>query len=135
MGTRSSTRIVDNTHGADTTLARLYIQYDGYPTGVGAQIKDILGGKTMVNGYNDADTQINGAGCMGAMLIDGLKNGCGGVYLTDPSEEERESYHYEVRCDGPGKPIHLKVCGYDDQVLYEGSLDEFDPAAVEAAEG
>ena len=133
MGTRSSTHIIDAEGDTPVTLARLYIQYDGYPSGVGRQIKEILGGKTMVSGYNDPKTQINGAGCMGAMLIDGLKNGCGGVYLTNPAEEERGEYHYVVTAQGAGKPINLQIFEYDDREIYNGPLDELDPRAVEEA--
>jgi hypothetical protein len=133
MGTRSSTHIVDHTGESPVTLARLYIQYDGYPTGVGAQIKEILGGKTMVNGYNDPATQINGPGCMTAMLIAGLKKGCGGVYVTDPSSEEEQEFNYTVTAKGAGEPIELRITVFDDHELYNGPLEDFDPEAVEAA--
>jgi hypothetical protein len=131
MGTRSTIHIVDSEGESPVTLARLYLQWDGYPTGVGANIQRILGGKTMVNGYNDAETQINGPGCMGAMLIGGLKDGCGGVYLVDPNDDDRCSYHYEVAAQGPGKPIRLTVHGYGGTVLYKGPINEFDPEKAE----
>ena len=130
MGTRSSTNIIDNSGSEPVTLARLYIQYDGYPSGVGNDIKRILGGKTVVNGFNDADTQINGPGCMAAMLIAGLKQGCGGVYLTNPATEDREGYHYEVECNGPGDAIILRIFGYDEETLYDGPLNDFNADEV-----
>ena len=133
MGTRSSTNIVDASGDKPFTLARLYIQYDGYPTGVGNDIKTVLGGKAMVNGFGDGKAEVNGAGCMAAMLIDGLKKGCGGVYVTDPASESREEYHYVVTAQEAGKPILLQIFNYDGKELYNGPLDDFDPEAAEAA--
>jgi hypothetical protein len=133
MGTRSTIHIVDHSDEMPVTLARLYIQYDGYPTGVGRQIQEILGGKSVVNGYNDADTQINGPGCMGAMLIDGLKEGCGGVYLTPPAQVSSEEYDYTVTCKGAGNPIHLHVIGHGEE-LYDGTLNDFNPEKCENEE-
>lgn len=132
MGTRSTTHIVDHSGESPVSLARLYIQYDGYPTGVGNDIKNILGGKTLVNGYNDGATQINGAGCMAAMLIAGLKKGCGGVYLKAPTCEQEEEFNYTVTAKGPGEPIELRIVAYEKE-LYNGTLEDFDPQAVEEA--
>lgn len=132
MGTRSSTNIVDHSGDTPFTLARLYIQFDGYPTGVGKDIKEIFAGKVMVNGYNDEKTQINGAGCMTAMLIAGLKKKCGNVYVTNPQVEEREGHHYVVTAKGAGKPIQIQVFVYDTEV-YNGPLEDFDPEKAEAA--
>ena len=68
MGTRSLTHIQDNNGKVLTTI---YRQYDGYLSGMGNDIKKILGGKTVVNGYNDPETQVNGIECAAEMLIAG----------------------------------------------------------------
>lgn len=129
MGTRSLTHIKDQE--GEKTLVTIYRQYDGYPTGMGNDIKAILGGRILVNGYNDPDKQCNGMGCAAAMLIAGLKDGCGNVYIYPAdSHDVWEDYNYTIWPDG--ERFRLVVTSYDDSVLYDGPLNEFDAAAVEA---
>ena len=131
MGTRSLTHIHNND---GTVLMTLYRQYDGYPTGMGDDIKKVLGGKTVVNGYNDARTQVNGMGCAAAMLVAGLKDGCGGVYVYPADSNDcGEDYIYILSTDG--SKLLLEVQGaWEGNVLYSGPLDEFDGETVENAE-
>ncbi len=147
MGTRSIIILQDASEQPATEIAVLYRQHDGYPTGLGADIKGCLGGKKVVNGYNALD-QINGPGDMCVQLIATLKwrdceevegirdtlplNSPGSLYLNPPGTRDMgEEYTYTLSC-AAGKPIHLTVS--DGNVLYDGSLDEFDPKACESSE-
>lgn len=119
----------------DTEIAVLYRQFDGYPTGAGADIKRILGGRPTVNGYSHA-SQINGAGCMAVQLIATLKtdgdkppNSPGGYHLYPAgTRDQGQDYVYTLTYNGEGEKISLKI---DDGELYDGPLDDFDPEAAE----
>lgn len=149
MGTRSLTHVKDET-GA--TLVTIYRQCDGYPTGQGDDIKAALGGREMVNGYNDAMTQVNGIGDAAAILITAMKLdtaaagnstgpiAAGGVYIQTPGETDAgQDYTYTLfpaESTGEGwnkKPgaLQLTVESYG-ETLYSGPLAEFDGATVEA---
>jgi hypothetical protein len=63
MGTRSLT-FVYNEDGKK--ILNMYRQFDGYPSGHGAELATFLNSATMVNGYAGKDApQFNGMGCMG----------------------------------------------------------------------
>jgi len=130
MGTRSLIHILDDDGKVLTTI---YRQYDGYPAGMGNDIKENLGGKTVVNGYNDPETQVNGMGCAAAMLIAGLKDGCGNVYIFEAGASDvGEEFVYTLSTDS-GK-ILLELQSLREGVtatLYSGLLDEFDGEALE----
>ncbi len=130
MGTRSLTHIKDED---GKTLVTIYRQFDGYPIGMGADIKKALGDKTLVNGYTDPATQTNGMGCAAAMLIAAIKDGCGNVYIRKPDSSDCwEEYIYTLS-QTAGMKIALKLEG-GEKTLFDGLLSDFDPEAVEAAE-
>jgi len=132
MGTRSLTIIKTG----DTEIAVLYRQYDGYPSGHGADLKGILAGRPVVNGISDA-RQINGGHDMAVQIISALKGDettPGGLYLYPAGTRNMgEEFTYTVTApevswwSGIKKTakIHLKVEGYG--VSYDGPLDDFDP--------
>lgn len=131
MGTRSLTHIKDET---GTTLVTIYRQYDGYPTGMGKDLKDILAPKTLGNGISGGATLenfANGMGCAAAAVIAALKDEVGNVYLYAPDSKDCwEEYVYTIR------PLNytflLTVYSvYADRLLYEGPITEFDPEAAE----
>ncbi len=130
MGTRSLTHIKDED---GKTLVTIYRQFGGYPTGMGADIKKTLGGKTLVNGYNDPATQTNGMGCAAAMLIAAIKDGCGGVYIQTPDTSGCWEQYIYTLSQAAGMKIALKLEG-GEKTLFDGLLSDFDPEAVEAAE-
>jgi len=161
MGTRSLVVFKDaNREAATREFAVLYRQFDGYPTGMGADILECFKGKIVVNGYRD-DNQINGAGDMAVQLIAFLKqkesrnydyktgeytskpvNTPGGLYLHHPGDRDMcEEYVYTITC--PRHPedwteqwqgsLLLHVVGHG-KSLYEGPLDNFDPEATEKSE-
>jgi hypothetical protein len=165
MGTRSLVVFKDanlEPHGGE--FAVLYRQFDGYPTGMGADILECFKGKVTVNGYN-ADHQINGPGDMAVQLIAFLKvknargfdatlneyipkpvNTPGGLYLHPPGTRDcGEEYVYAITCpkvpEGPlshkwegSLLLTVEDCYGEGHLLYEGPLDAFDPDEAEKSE-
>lgn len=153
MGTRSLTHIKED----GKTLVTLYRQFDGYPTGMGKDIKAALndGNARLTNGFGGDDAipaVFNGMGCLAAGLIKGLKEGIGNVYIypadsDDCGEEYTYTVYYRAGA-GDSEPfskptgvICLKVVlvgwkdgGEPNRVMYDGPLSEFDPEKVEAAD-
>lgn len=74
MGTRSITvfREVDE----DNDVCAIYRQFDGYPKGMGNDLKEILKKHELVNGFSlgkHKKVQHNGVGCLAAYVIGLLK--------------------------------------------------------------
>lgn len=80
MGTRSLTAFVDDT---GKEIVRLYRQFDGYPTGHGADLVKLCD-VAIVNGIGANKRVANGMGCLAAQVIAGLKDGPGGIYIEAP---------------------------------------------------
>jgi len=71
MGTRSLTFVYDERGDA---IINLYRQYDGYPSGHGAELAEFLAGKRIVNGLaGDTSMVFNGMGCLAASLVANFK--------------------------------------------------------------
>jgi hypothetical protein len=134
MGTRSTTTIYDG----ETPLVTIYRQFDGYPSGHGAELASFLTGKTIVNGFGRGDTaqQFNGAGDLACRLITALKDGdpndIGGFYVIPTDQAGGEDYHYDVFVGEPGTEPHVKVSRFGNFVA-EGPASEI-VALAEAAE-
>lgn len=139
MGTRSTITIHNWWDGEP--MVTIYNQYDGYPTGIGATLKDFLEDMSLVNGMHSGLVKpyANGMGCLAAQLIKELKTGAGGCYIANPGS--REGHHYEIR-GSEGGPVMLKFIygyhGYADgeygnAVYYDGPIADFDPEKVEEA--
>lgn len=148
MGTRSNVRFRDD---GGRILTCVYRQYDGYPSGMGNDLLNILNGGDVeiTNGFGGdqaAPAVFNGMGCMAAYVIGALKQArIGNVYMY-PSDHEPgscgEEYLYEFYLavpnrETPRKVLHLKVVGIGfawepeyaysapDVVLYNGPFSEF----------
>lgn len=82
-------------------LMAIYKHWDGYPSGLGKQIEDIIAGGKIVNGLS-VDSKLgevfNGAGCLFATMIAKLKENPGDVYITslDSVGNNGEEYIYEI---------------------------------------
>lgn len=133
MGTRSLTH-VQNEYG--TTLVTIYRQFDGYPSGMGQDLKTFLSPFIIVNGLNpkQPEPKANGAGCLAAQLVAHLKEEPGGIYIEPPDAEDcGEEYTYIVQVLGEGQPIRLQgrtSSKYREKhkVFYDGPVRDFDPA-------
>lgn len=139
MGPRALIKFTEQ-DGTEKPFACVYRQFDGYPEGLGADLAKILKGRVLVNGFQDAATQLNGMGCLAAFVVAGLKEGCGNVYLypadaVDCGEEftywlSPGVSHQETTPKGWTQEHHeirLRVMDRK-HVLYDGSITEFDPA-------
>ena len=128
MGTRSIIRVVDENSG---TLVTLYNQYDGYPSGVGAMIYDILGSLEMVNRVHlvaDWNNLMNGLGDTARILISQMPS-CR-IVPSDGTNFHQE-YEYILYC-GPkvfdNSMDYLKLTiieTYSLRVMFDGFLSEF----------
>lgn len=134
MGTRSLTHVHEGDRGS-AILVTIYRQYDGYPSGMGADIKAATNGGKMIltNGISNGfkpETHANGANELAAKLVVALKepHDSGNVYLYRPgSLDVGEEYIYHVyrRKEGDiGLWAHTPR-----ETIYEGALADFDPAA------
>lgn len=130
MGTRSLLHIKDGRK----TLVTLYRQFDGYPTGMGADIKKALSGRGLVNGISGSRLEVfNGVGCAAAFLIGKLKGEeAGNVYVYPVNAKDCwEDYTYTL---SEKEGVFWLTVQNPGTVIYNGTLDGFDPEAVEAAE-
>lgn len=139
MGTRSLTVVRDNFHheSAEEEILVMYVQYDGYPSGHGADLLKFLRGMKVVNGYNSSmgGRLANGMPCLAAQLISNFKGGVGNCYAYPAGTRDcGEEYIYEIYC-GPvqkdtGNPphefreLHLKVSDTygEGHVLFDGPV-------------
>lgn len=149
MGTRSLTVVLDE-DGIE--ICTLYRQYDGYPTGHGAELKAFLDGFSIVNGFGSSDPlrTANGMGCLAAQIIAHFKSGVGGFYLYPGGTRDcGEEYIYTIYLHTPGgrQPRHLKLKlqagattyfglpGTQQSnmpIIYDGLIREFSPETVES---
>jgi hypothetical protein len=126
MGTRALIHVKDG----KKTIATIYRQYDGYPTGLGEDIKKILnnGKVDILNGYNAScatPSNFNGMGCLAAYLIGELKDAkIGNVYLMATNTKDvGEDFTYILSQDK--NFLNLKVIDDSKKVLYTGRLQFF----------
>ncbi len=129
MGTHSLTHIYE-TAKAQTPFVTIYRQFDGYPEGIGMDIKEALGARKLVNGFNDPARQCNGIQCAAAMLVSALKKDrCGNVYLYAPGYGDE---HFVYRLYPPGEGFRLRIEA-GEEVIYDGSLTDFDAGKLQTA--
>ena len=126
MGTRSVTIIKDE---QGQTVAVMYRQFDGYLSGHGAELKALLAGHEVVNGYGiqDPETTHNGAGCLAASVVCHFKgqelHRLGGIYLAPAGTGwEEQEYVYELTVVA-GEAIRVRVSNWG-ELVYEGVLEE-----------
>jgi hypothetical protein len=117
MGTRSLTHVIEtwndekNNKQRKQCLLTMYRQYDGYPSGMGADLADFLKDGTVVNGIGMTDNRkiFNGAGCLAAQLVAHFKEGPGGFYIYRPMAKDcGEEYTYEIVVNWETKAITLR---------------------------
>lgn len=121
MGTRSLTKIYDQFDGE--LICTMYCQFDGYPSGVGADIKKCLHGINVVNGYN-CDTPkpfVNRMGKLAAYLV---KNSDIDYEFQAGNDGGWIDYTYNLKFNEGKVFLELESFG---KVIYSGLLDDFDP--------
>ena len=133
MGTRSLTYVYDE---QGERIINMYRQFDGYPTGHGAELAEFLNSGRVVNGLDGLgkERQFNGAGCMAAQMVAHFKSDAGQFYLY-PTEVEDcgQDYEYHVYTDN-GIRVKIMDCGVNMfgmtqsekyEPLFHGNLAQF----------
>lgn len=116
MGTRSLTFVYDG----DTPLINMYRQFDGYPSGHGAELAEFLNGFEIVNGYGEKKPKLaNGMGCLAAQMIANFKDSVGGFYIYPiTSKDCWQEYEYHVF-------ENRVVVKNPTEVIFEGDYEAF----------
>jgi hypothetical protein len=142
MGTRSLTFVYDG----ETPIINMYRQYDGYPTGHGAEIAEFLAPFHMVNGMQlDEKRKVaNGMGCLAAQLVANFKESAGGFYLYPTSAVDcGQDYEYHIyqKDDELRLAITNRGCNFFgltqsdiNERIFEGNLVEFTEFCTEKEE-
>lgn len=152
MGTRSLTHVIatykdSNNKKSKTTLLTMYRQFDGYPSGMGADLVEFLEGSRVVNGLGMDDINskrvFNGAGCLAAQLVAHFKQGAGSFYIEPPNAKNcGEEYTYDIEVDSDTREVTLRCyeIGYMNKkneyvnkkrILFEGKAEAFLEAVKE----
>ena len=139
MGTRSLTFVYSESKSGEAAerIINMYRQYDGYPTGHGAELAEFLSSGAMTNGLRLGANErfFNGMGCLAAQMIANFKQSPGGFYIHPVVEQScGQDYEYHIlNVDGQFK-IEVYYCGcnmfgmssdYESEVIFSGSLPEF----------
>jgi hypothetical protein len=127
MGTRSIVHVKDGRK----TIVTLYRQFDGYPSGMGDDIKRILnnGEVEILNGYNGSSkipAHFNGMGCLAAFLIGELKEQkIGNVYII-PTNSSGHGEEYVYTISQKNNQVYMKVQDdWNKTILFNGLLKDF----------
>ena len=111
MGTRSLTFVYDG----DEPLINMYRQFDGYPSGHGAELAEFLDGLEVANGM----------GCLAGQMIANFKKTVGGFYIHPVTETDCwQDYEYHVYED-------KVVVKNPTEVIFEGAWNEFKEFCVD----
>ena len=139
MGTRSLTFVYNESKSGEAAerIINMYRQYDGYPSGHGAELAGFLSSGTMTNGLRLGANErfFNGMGCLAAQMVANFKDGAGQFYLHPVVQQScGQDYEYHIlNVDGQFK-IEVYYCGcnmfgmssdYESEVIFSGSLPEF----------
>lgn len=117
MGTRSLTFVYER----GMPIINMYRQYDGYPTGHGAELAEFLDGYTVVNGFGEKRPKLaNGMGCLAAQMVAHFKTEVGNFYLYNTAETDcGQDYEYHLHED------KIIVKNYSGNEIFNGAWDEF----------
>lgn len=141
MGTRSLTFFYH--YQKEQPFCCFYRQFDGYPTGHGQELANLIAPMRLVNGFQmdmKAGEVANGMGCLAAQVITALKSeiGLGGIYMTDTDldQDSGQEYEYHVHAwqdDSENwankTPFHTRVVVKDvyadKRVIFDGTFEQF----------
>lgn len=131
MGTRCLTR-VKTSDGKQ--LLNMYRQFDGYLSGHGAELFELLDGMKIVNGIgNRSEKQANGSGCLAAQIVSHFKIEAGGIYIYPiESTDCGQDYEYVITVTNADAwaeipvagAVHIAVNSYNGEI-FQGSVKEF----------
>jgi len=138
MGTRSLTFVYEKYGQIQKPVVNMYRQFDGYPTGHGAELAEFLNGGRLVNGLIHTVTAneavYNGMGCLAASMVAHFKKTPGGFYIH-PTEVRDcgQDYEYHVSEKKNGLYVEVYYCGCNmfgssgdsQELVFQGYLKEF----------
>lgn len=125
MGTRSLTYVYDDNNDP---IICMYRQFDGYPTGHGSELAHFLLPFKIVNGISggaEMGKVANGMGCLAAQLVGYFKTDVGNIYLYSPRLKIDAMQEYEYHVTENTVTVKLSGYGEPDEVIFEGSYEEF----------
>jgi hypothetical protein len=142
MGTRSLTFVYDSYKAKNGKLVHrpiinLYRQYDGYPSGHGAEIAEFLAPFKVGNGLGAGDNTnfANGMGCLAAQLVAKFKDGAGQFYLYPTDAVDcGQDYEYHIYQTDRGLRLRITDRGCNmfgftlsdkNESVFEGNLEQF----------
>jgi hypothetical protein len=138
MGTRSLTFVYEKYGQIQKPVVNMYRQFDGYPTGHGAELAEFLNGGRLVNGLIQTKTVdeavYNGMGCLAASMVAHFKQTPGGFYIHPVEVTDcGQDYEYHIY-DKDGLYIEVVDCGCNmfgmtmsdkHDFVFKGNLKEF----------
>jgi len=127
MGTRSLTIFQSD----NEEIVVMYRQFDGYPSGHGAELAEFLADGVMVNGLTGGDKKVfNGMGCLAAQVVAHFKEDAGGFYLYPADTRDCWEEYLYVVTGNTGEVPHIQVYavhGFEEtrreELLYSASAD------------
>ena len=135
MGTRSLTFVYEKYGQVQKPVCNMYRQFDGYPTGHGAELAEFLNGGELVNGLGVERDQLqfNGMGCLAASMVAHFKQTPGGFYIYSTDERDcGQDYEYHI-FNKDGLYVEVYNCGCNffgasgdtHDLVFQGYLKEF----------
>lgn len=127
MGTRSTVKFLEG----NEVMLSVYQQYDGYPSGVGKQIVNLLDKYKLINGisYGEAQPIANGIGDLALFYVIENKKQAGNIYAT--SKDDSQEYNYELYGAWEGKGFDAKpiieriIVKNNGETIFNGDSEEF----------
>ena len=121
MGTRSLTFVYTDHYGSETgpePIVNMYRQFDGYPSGHGAELSEFLSSfDAVVNGipFDEKRKLANGMGCLAAQMIAHFKTSVGGFYIYPVTYKDcGQEYEYHIYSD------RITVKDYNGKAIFTG---------------
>ena len=136
MGTRSLTFVYEKYGQVQKPVVNMYRQFDGYPTGHGAELAEFLSGGKMTNGlkFGEEGNFFNGMGCLAAQMVAHFKKESGGFYIH-PTDVRECGQDYEYHIMEKKNELYIEVynCGCNffgvsgdsHDLEFKGNLKEF----------
>lgn len=103
----------------DEPICAIMSQADGYPSGFGEDLRQIVSQYTIGNGisYNDPKPYANGMECLAAFVVKALKDRAGGIYMVKVGHAYEYNYHirFEARPDAGNKQYGVAKVTCDEE--------------------
>lgn len=121
-----STHSITVIHDGDQPIVQMYKQFDGYPSGHGAELAAFLDGMAIINGIpmEIPKKAANGAGCLAAQMVAHFKEGIGGIYLEAIGPNVYVDYEYRIIVNESDLQVAV-ADAYDGVVLFFGNVKDF----------